>query len=77
MTLDLKDLKDLRTPDAFQKENPNLFAGKGASSLNYLLRTRHINGLGDCGAVLEPAARRLLINPPKFLEWLLNRKKVA
>ena len=70
-------LSDLRTPAVFKKEYQNLFDGKGSCSLEYLIRTRHINGLMDCGAIVEPVERRPLVNPPKFLEWLLNRKKVA
>ena len=70
-------LKDIEAPKEFEKQHPNLFEGEGKPSLEYLLRTRHLNGLSDCGAVVEPVHRRPMIVPPKFLQWLLSRKRAA
>ena len=70
-------LKDIEAPKVFEKQHPNLFEGEGKPSLDYLLRTRHLNGLSDCGAVVEPVQRRPLIVPPKFLKWLLSRKQAV
>ena len=67
-------LADLLTPAQFEQENSHLFEGEGTPSLEYLIRTRHINGLSECGAVIEPVQRRPMIVRPKFLGWLLNRK---
>jgi hypothetical protein len=70
-------LEDICSPSEFEQQYRNLFEGEGKPSLDYLIRTRHLNGLSDCGAVIEPAQRRPLIVPPKFLNWLLSRKKAA
>ena len=68
--------EDIVTPKDFEEQNPNLFAGKGTPKIDYLVRTRHLNGLADAGAVIEPAARRLMIVKPKFLKWMLSRKGI-
>lgn len=70
-------LGDIVTPKVFEKEHPNLFEGEGTPKMEYLVRTRQLNGLSDCGAIVEPANRRPMIVPSKFLQWLLNRKKAA
>ena len=69
------DLNDIVSPREFEKQYPNLFEGEGKPSLEYLVRTRHLNGLSDLGAVIEPLHRRPMIVRPKFLEWLLGRKR--
>ena len=68
---------DIRTPARFEQEHPELFDGKGSASLEYIMRTRKINGLLDSGAVVEPVERRPLIVVPKFLAWLLARHQAA
>ena len=64
--------EDICTPAQFEKEFQHLF-GKGAPNMKYLIRTRRLNGLSDCGAVVEPVERRPMIVKPKFLRWLLSR----
>ena len=66
-------LADVVTPAQFEQENPHLFDGEGTPSLEYLIRTRRINGLANCGAVIEPVQRRPMVVRPKFLEWLLSK----
>ena len=66
--------EDLATPAQMVKDNPELFDGPGCPKMGYLIRTRRLNGLADCGAVIEPAARRPMIVKPKFLKWMLSRK---
>lgn len=66
-------LADVLTPVKFEQENPHLFEGEGTPSLEYLIRTRHINGLSASGAIIEPVQRRPMVVRPKFLEWLLSR----
>ena len=70
-------LDDICTPSVFEKEHPNLFEGEGTPTMETLIRTRHLNGLADCGAIVEPAQRRPMVVKPKFLAWLLHRKKAA
>ena len=69
--------EDICTPVQFVDENPHLFDKPGCPKMEYLMRTRHLNGLSDCGAVVEPVQRRPLIVSPIFLKWLLSRKKAA
>lgn len=68
---------DIVTPRQFAKEFPHLVDSPGCPRLHYLMRTRYLNGLTDCGAVIEPVQRRPMIVKPKFLKWLLNRKVAA
>ena len=70
-------LCDICTPTQFAKENPNLFEGEGTATIDTLVRGRHANGLTDAGAIVEVAQRRPMIVKPKFLKWLLSRKKAA
>jgi len=70
-------LNDICSPAEFVEAYPNLFEGEGKPTMDTLLRGRHVNGLADAGAIIEPVQRRPLIVPPKFLQWLLNRKKAA
>jgi len=71
------DLGDIVTPAKFERDHPDFFTGKGTPSMEYLIRTRHTNGLADCGAVVEPVKRRPLIVVPKFVGWVLSRKNAA
>jgi len=43
-------LDDVCTPQALTKENPELFT---ESQINWLIKTRHKNGLAETGAVLK------------------------
>ena len=70
-------LGDICTPAKFVEANPNLFEGEGTPTMDTLLRGRHANGLSDCGAIIEPVQRRPMIVPPKFLRWMLSRKRAA
>jgi len=70
-------ISDIEAPKKFEEENPNLFEGEGTPTIETLLRKRHVNGLSDCGAVIEPVQRRPMIVRPKFLKWLLGRKRAA
>jgi hypothetical protein len=70
-------LEDICAPSVFEKEHPNLFEGEGTPTMETLIRQRQLNGLTDCGAIVEPAQRRPLVVVPRFLFWLLNRKKAA
>ncbi len=71
------DFSDICPPALFADENPHLFNQPGCPKIEYLMRTRHLNGLSDCGAVIEPVRRRPMIVKPKFLEWLLARRHAA
>lgn len=67
------DFSDICRPTQFMDEYPHLFNQPGCPRMSYLIRTRHLNGLSDCGAVIEPVQRRPMIVKPRFLEWLLER----
>ena len=67
-------LNDVCTPAAFEEEHPELFAGREAASMGYLLRLRKINGLEDAGAVIEITPRRFLVVRPNFRQWLEFRR---
>jgi len=69
--------EDVCRPEQFLEEHPHLFNQPGCPKFEYLMRTRHINGLSDCGAVIEPVQRRLMIVKPKFLNWLLSSNHKA
>ena len=70
-------LSDIYAPKKFEEENSNLFEGEGTPTMDTMLRGCHVNGLSDCGAIIEPVQRRPMIVKPKFLKWLLNRKRAA
>ena len=70
-------LDDICTPAKFEETYPNLFLEEGTPKMDTLLRGRHANGLTDCGAIVEPVQRRPMVVPPKFLKWLLARKRAA
>ena len=64
------NLGDICLPKVFTKENPELFTD---SQINWLIKTRHKNGLADSGAVLK-ISRKIYINKSLFLDWFLNQK---
>jgi len=63
-------LSDVCTTEALVKENPNLFT---KSQLDWLLKTRHRNGLFESGAILK-ISRKLYLNKPVFINWFMNQK---
>jgi len=63
-------LNDICTPAILVKENPQILT---EPQVNWLIKTRHRNGLSDTGAILK-ISRKLYINKPLFLDWLLKQK---
>ena len=70
-------LNDICSPAEFVKAYPNLFEGEGKPTMDTMLRGRHANGLTDAGAIVEPVQRRPMIVKPRFLRWLLSRKRAT
>ena len=60
----------ITTPTQLAQENPNLFT---QTQINWLLKTRHKNGLTESGAVLK-ISRKLYINRSLFMDWFLSQK---
>ena len=60
------DPQDLTTPDGMSEKFPEILP---YWRMRYLLRDRDINGLTECGAVLQKG-RRLIVVKPRFFEWL-------
>ena len=48
------NFEDVCPPEQLLEEQPHLFNQPGCPSLEYMIRTRHTNGLSDYGAVIEP-----------------------
>lgn len=63
-------LDDVVTVDTLQAAHPDLFT---KSQLNWLLKTRHKNGLEQLGAILK-ISRKLYIKKSIFIDWFLNQK---
>jgi len=63
-------LNDIYTPAMFAKEHPQILT---EPQVNWLIKTRHKNGLSEIGAVLK-ISRKIYINKPLFLDWLLKQK---
>ncbi len=61
---------NLCLPKTFAKENLKLFT---ESQINWLIKTRHKNGLAETGAVLKISGKIYLIDH-LFLGWFLNQK---
>ncbi len=58
----------------FQKVNTHIW--ENYPQLMWLLRHRHKNGLTEAGAVLQTkngCRGKLLIDPDKFMDWLLQK----
>ena len=68
---------DVCRPSQFVEEFPHLFNQSGCPKMEYLIRTRHLNGLTDCGAIVEPVHRRPMFVKTNFLLWLLSIKTAA
>mgnify|MGYP000627300347 CR=1 FL=1 len=63
-------LKDIQTPESLVEGYPELFT---TPQVNWLLKTRHKNGLADTGAVLK-ISRKLYIHTPMFMAWFMKQK---
>jgi len=63
-------LNDVCTPTALVKENPELFT---EGQINWLIKTRHKNGLAKTGAILK-ISRKIYLNKSKFFEWFMQQK---
>jgi hypothetical protein len=63
-------LDDVVTIDTLQAGNPDLFT---KPQLNWLLKTRHKNGLDQLGAVLK-ISRKLYVRKSIFIDWFLKQK---
>ena len=63
-------LKDVCTPKALVKENPELFT---EGQVNWLIKTRHKNGLAETGAILK-ISRKIYLKKSKFFDWFLRQK---
>jgi len=63
-------LIDACTPSTLVKENPDLFT---ESQINWLIKTRHKNGLADTGAVLK-ISRKIYIKKSLFFDWFMQQK---
>lgn len=65
-----KSLNEITTPEALVKEHPELFT---CSQMNWLLKTREVNGLSQSGAVLK-VSRKLYVNRGAFINWFMEQK---
>lgn len=63
-------LIDACTPQTLVKENPDLFT---ESQINWLIKTRHKNGLAKTGAVLK-ISRKIYIKKSLFFDWFMSQK---
>lgn len=62
-------LDDVCTPEALAQENSNLFT---KSQVNWLVKTRHKNGLAETGAILK-ISRKIYINKSMFIDWFMQQ----
>jgi len=58
------------TPSTLAQENSNLFT---EGQINWLIKTRHKNGLAETGAILK-ISRKIYINKSIFFEWFMQQK---
>ena len=63
-------LSNICTPASMVEENPALFT---KPQLDWLIKTRHKNGLFESGAVLK-ISRKLYLNKSIFIDWFMNQK---
>jgi hypothetical protein len=63
-------LIDACTPKTLVKENPKLFT---EGQINWLIKTRHKNGLAKSGAILK-ISRKIYIKKSIFFEWFMQQK---
>jgi len=57
-------------PRTLVKENSKLFT---ESQINWLIKTRHKNGLAETGAILK-ISRKIYIHKAKFFDWFTSQK---
>ena len=69
-TIPQTTLDDVCTPKTLAKENPDLFTD---GQVNWLIKTRHKNGLSDTDAVLKISGK-LYLRKSKFFDWFLRQK---
>lgn len=65
-----QDLSNIALPNDVSNEYKHLIT---ESQLDWLLKTRHKNGLSETGAVLKVSGK-LYINKPVFIDWFMNQK---
>ena len=63
-------LDDVCLPETLAKEHPDLFT-KG--QINWLIKTRHKNGLAETGAILK-ISRKIYIKKSPFFDWFMQQK---
>ena len=66
----ISDLSDIVTPKQLALENSELLTEK---QLEWMLKTRHKNGLAESGAVLK-VSEKLYILRPRFRWWFLKQQ---
>ncbi|MEE9338702.1 MAG: hypothetical protein V3U87_11540 [Methylococcaceae bacterium] len=69
-TLTETTLEDVCTPKALVKENPELFT---EGQINWLIKTRHKNGLAETGAILK-ISRKIYLKKSIFFDWFMQQK---
>jgi len=69
-TTPLTTLTDVCTPKALVKENPELFT---EGQINWLIKTRHKNGLSETGAILK-ISRKIYLKKSIFFDWFMQQK---
>ncbi len=69
-TLRATTLEDVCTPKALVKENPELFT---EGQINWLIKTRHKNGLAETGAILK-ISRKIYLKKSIFFDWFMQQK---
>lgn len=65
-----KTLSDVCLPKGLAAEYPELFT---KPQLDWLIKTRHKNGLAETGAVLK-ISRKIYIHKTRFFEWFMEQK---
>ncbi len=63
-------LNDVCTPKTLVKENPELFT---EGQINWLIKTRHKNGLAETGAILK-ISRKIYLKRSLFIDWFTSQK---
>jgi hypothetical protein len=63
-------LDDVCTPKTLAKENPDLFTD---GQVNWLIKTRHKNGLAETGAILK-ISRKIYLKKSIFIDWFMQQK---
>ena len=63
-------LNDVCTPESLANEYPELFT---KSQINWLIKTRHKNGLSQTGAVLK-ISQKIYLHKTKFIDWFLKQR---